>query len=56
MGRQIGDQGQLLCASNLEDRVPEVHLLRRIHPVVTRVLAELWENAAPPKLTGVAFK
>src|SRR5271168_957557 len=38
MGRQTSDQGQLFYAFNLEDRVPESHLLRRINPLVTRVL------------------
>ena len=41
MGRQTGDQRQLFYAFNLDDRIPEHHLLRRINPVVTRVLADL---------------
>ena len=31
----------------LEARIPTSHLLRRINPVVTRVLAELREKLAP---------
>ena len=41
MGRQTGDQGQLFYLFNLEGRISANHLLRRINPVVTRVLAEL---------------
>ena len=41
MGRQTGDQRQLFYAFNLDDRIAEHHLLRRINPVVTRVLADL---------------
>ncbi len=29
MGRQTGDQSQLVYLFNLEDRIPERHLLRR---------------------------
>ena len=47
MGRQAGDQSQLFYEFRLEDRIPENHLLRRINPVVTRVLAELREKLAP---------
>ena len=39
MGRQTGDQSQLFYLFNLEERIPAGHLLRRINPVVTRVLA-----------------
>jgi hypothetical protein len=38
MGRQTGDQSQLFYLFNLEGRVPAGHLLRRINPMVTRVL------------------
>ena len=38
MGRQTGDQSQLFYLFNLEERIPERHLLRRINPVVTRFL------------------
>jgi transposase len=41
MGRQTVDQSQLFYLFNLERRVPERHLLRRINPIVTRILAEL---------------
>ena len=47
MGRQTGDQSQLFYLFNLEDRIPERHLLRRINPIVTRVLAELCETLKP---------
>jgi transposase len=41
MGRQTGDQSQLFYLFNLERRVPAGNLLRRINPVVTRILVEL---------------
>jgi len=41
MGRQTGDQSRLFYAFNLDDLIPERHLLRRINPIVTSVLAEL---------------
>src|ERR1700686_3619885 len=47
MGRQIGDQSQLFYLFNLERRIPAGHLLRRINPVVTRILADLGEKLAP---------
>jgi len=47
MGRQTGDQGQLFYLFNLGRRIPAGHLLRRINPVVTRVLAELRLNLTP---------
>src|SRR5271169_5198130 len=47
MGRQTGDQSQLFYLFNLERRIPAGHLLRRINPVVTRVLAELRDKLAP---------
>ena len=47
MGRQTGDQSQLFYLFNLEERIPAGHLLRRINPVVTRVLAELREKLEP---------
>ena len=40
MGRQGGDQSQLFYLFNLERRIPACHLLRRVNPVVTQVLAE----------------
>jgi transposase len=47
MGRQTGDQCQLFYLFNLEERIPANHLLRRINPIVTRVLADLREKLAP---------
>ena len=40
MGRQAGDQGQLFYLFNLEKRIPERHLLRRINPIVGRIIHE----------------
>ena len=47
MGRQTGDQSQLFYLFNLESRIPAGHLLRRINPIVARVLADLREKLAP---------
>jgi len=47
MGQQSGDQSQLFYLFNLEARIPARHLLRRINPVVTRILTELREKLAP---------
>jgi len=47
MGRQTGDQSQLFYLFNLEERIPVGHLLRRINPVVTQVLAGLREKLEP---------
>ena len=47
MGRQRGDQSQLFYLFNLEQRIPATHLLRRINPVVTGVLADLRDQLAP---------
>lgn len=41
MGRQTCDQSRLFYAFNLDELIPERHLLRRINPIVARVLAEL---------------
>src|SRR5260370_42466859 len=46
MGRETGDQPQLLYLFNLEDRIPSGHLLRRINPTVTEVLADLRDKLA----------
>ncbi len=46
MGRQTGDQSQLFYLFNLERRIPADHLLRRINPVVTRILVELRDKLA----------
>src|SRR4051812_27562498 len=47
MGRQTGDQSQLFYLFNLEELIPASHLLRRINPVVTRILVELREKLTP---------
>ena len=47
MGRQTGNQSQLFYLFNLEERIPASHLLRRINPVVTHVLAGLREQLEP---------
>ena len=47
MGRQTGDQSQLFYLFNLERRIPAGHLLRRINPVVTRILGELRKKLTP---------
>jgi transposase len=47
MGRQTGDQSQLFYVFNLEERIPDRHLLRRINPIVTGVLGELREKLRP---------
>lgn len=47
MGRQKVDQSQLFYLFNLEGRIPRYHLLRRINPVVTRIMADLREKLGP---------
>jgi transposase len=47
MGRQTGDQSQLFYLFNLERRIPAGHLLRRINPVVTRIMGAVREKLAP---------
>ena len=47
MGRQTVDQGQLFYLFNLEGRIPARHLLRRVNPTVTRVLADVRERLEP---------
>src|ERR1700687_1121868 len=44
MGRQSGDQSRLFYLFDLEARIPAHHLLRRINPVVGRILADLREK------------
>ena len=44
MGRQRVDQSQLFYLFNLEERIPSHHLLLRIDPIVTRILADLREK------------
>ena len=46
MGRQTSDQSQLFYLFNLEQRIPEGHLLRRINPIVSQILADMRENLA----------
>ena len=41
MGRQTVDQSQLFYLFNLEERIPPDHLLRRINPLVSRILADV---------------
>ena len=38
MGRQTVDQSQLFYLFNLEEYIPADHLLRRLNPIVSRVL------------------
>ena len=47
MGRQSGDQSRLFYLFDLERRIPAGHLLRRINPIVTRILGELREKLVP---------
>src|SRR5438132_3602672 len=47
MGRQAVNQRQLFYLFNLEERIPERHLLRRINPIVTRILTELRTKLEP---------
>src|SRR3989442_12238406 len=47
MGQQTSDQSQLFYLFNLEGRIPAGHLLRRINPIVTRLLAGMREPLAP---------
>ncbi|HZL41510.1 MAG TPA: transposase, partial [Pseudolabrys sp.] len=46
MGRQTSDQSQLFYLFNLEQRIPASHLLRRINPIVSQILADMRENLA----------
>jgi transposase len=47
MGRQKVDQSQLFYLFNLEGRIPARHLLGRINPTVTRILADVREKLEP---------
>src|SRR5512145_669136 len=47
MGRQTVDQSQLFYLFNLEEHIPADHLLRRLNPIVTRVLVDVREKLAP---------
>jgi transposase len=44
MGRQKVDQGQLFYLFNLEKRIPSGHLLRRMNPIVARILVGMREK------------
>ncbi len=41
MGRQSADQAQFFYSFNLDERVPETHLLRRIDVFVRQALADV---------------
>jgi len=47
MGRQSGNQSRLFYSFNLDDRISGHHLLRRINPVVMRVLSDLRGKLKP---------
>src|SRR5689334_11013703 len=47
MGRQRVDQSQLFYLFNLEARIPAQDLLRRINPVVARIMADVHEKLGP---------
>src|SRR5262245_50428049 len=47
MGRQRRDQGRLFYEFQLEDRIPENHLLRRMNVFVTAALADLHKELKP---------
>ena len=46
MGRQTSDQSQLFYLFNLERRIPASHLLRRMNPIMTQILADVREKLA----------
>jgi len=52
-GRQTNDQSQLFYVFNLEKRISASHLLLRINPIVTRLLADMREKLAPSIATLV---
>ena len=65
-GAADGRSEPAILSFNLEELIPASHLLRRINPVVSRVLAELRENLTPfysdigrpsidPELEGIEF-
>jgi transposase len=47
MGQQTGDQSQLFYLFNLERRIPAGHHLRRLNPIVTRLLVDLRDKLEP---------
>ena len=50
MGRQTVDQSQLFYLFNLEEQIPADHLLRRLNPIVTRVLVDLREKLSQRRI------
>jgi transposase len=50
MGRQTVDQSQLFYLFNLEEHIPADHLLRRLNPIVTRVLVDLCEKLSQRRI------
>jgi hypothetical protein len=50
MGRQTVDQSQLFYLFNLEEHIPADHLLRRLNPIVTRVLVDLREKLSQRRI------
>src|ERR1700755_339071 len=47
MGQQSGDPSRVVYALTRHEFVPQLHLLRRINPIVTSVLAELRGKLKP---------
>ena len=47
MGRQSADQRQLFYQFNLDERIPEGHLLRRMNVFVSRALEDVHRDLAP---------
>jgi hypothetical protein len=56
MGRQTVDQSQLFYLFNLEKRIPERHLLRRINPIVGRILAEFRDGVIPSRTWQAGYE
>jgi hypothetical protein len=56
MGRQTGHQSQLFYLFNLERRIPERHLLRRLNPPVARILGEFREKLEPSTARSVGLR
>ena len=47
LGRQAGDQSPLFYLFNLEERIPSRHPLRRLNPIVARMLGEVRHTLKP---------
>ena len=47
MGRRSVDQGQLFYAFDLDERIPDNHLLRRMNAFVTQALEDIHGELAP---------